>query len=517
MNMVVEETKGRLIIVDPSLKDTRGHHYALTRVIVNSAIGSGFQVLVLSNKSTDGALQIAGARVRPVFSKATYDYFTPGNKNRKVSLKQKLHQFVSLRSPESLKVILRRQRERFKKVRIRLGGSTGAKNLVAVGNLHDELLNVLVEEKVSDVGHVLVHTTDGMMYRAILQLLQTKYPLGGYPSFHLCTPYDMRVMPHLANGLPIDRVIGYLDKMDFINRKVFLYAENELLAKSLTSAWGVDVSTLDIPMKKIALQAGAGPAVDGVFRVVYLGAAREEKGFHLIPDVIEAVLNKIGKTQPVEFIIQCSPQIVGYTRKIEEVIERLKSFSGGQVRLIQQQQSEDDYYSVLESADVVLCCYQQQSYQVRGSGIATEAVAYGKTLITTPGTYPEWLAGDAGFSANGSRDIAEAIISIIKNREKCKIKANERAEWFAERTRPDEYVNKLLAREKVARNIPGLVDKRPLAKSTQVSVKEVVTAKSHAGAKDEDATGCENKYNHTLSEAVTSSDGKILFIKQISK
>jgi glycosyltransferase involved in cell wall biosynthesis len=324
----------------------------------------------------------------------------------------------------------------------------------------------------------------------------------------------MYVMPHQANGLAIDRVIGYLDKMGFINRKVFLYAENELLAKSLTSVWGVDVGTLDIPMKKIALKAATRAAEDDIFRVVYLGAAREEKGFHLIPDVIEVVLNKIGMTQPIEFIIQCSPQIVGYTKKIEEVIERLKRFSSEKVRLIQQQQSEDDYYSVLESADVVLCCYQQKNYQVRGSGIATEAVAYGKTLITTPGTYPEWLAGDAGFSACESNDIAAAIISIRNQREECRLKAIQRAEWFSERTRPDEYMNKLLAREAIARDIQGSMNRDQPAEPPQKIGGKMVAAESHAGNKDEDAVVCENKYNQGLSEAVTSSDGKVLFIKR---
>ncbi|MDB4576064.1 glycosyltransferase [bacterium] len=507
-------TKGRLIIVDPSLRDTRGHHFALTRVIVDSAVISGFQVVVFSNKSA-GSLEIPGARVRPVFSKATYDYFIPAGNKKRVPVKERVHQFISLRCPESLKVVLRRGRDRLKKVRGRLGVPINSGRPSEDGGLLIELRDALIEEKVTGVGHVLVHTADGIIYRTILQLMQNKYPLGDFPHFHLCTPYDMRIMPHSANGMPVNRVIGYLNQMGFLNRKIFLYAENELLADSLTNAWGVEVNTLDIPMKRIELAARAKQSNNNVFRVVYLGAAREEKGFPLIPDVIEIVLNKTGAGQKVEFIVQCSPQIVGYTKKIEATIERLKSFPATDVRLIRHQQTEDEYYGVLDSADIVLCCYQKENYRVRGSGIATEAVAYGKVMIVTPGTYPEWLAGDAGLPARDSKEIAEAILTVTSAADYYKNKALERAEWFAEKTRPDEYVNKLLANEQradIKLGSAGSSAGEGLSGMTGGGYEENA---AQIGAQDDTVT--ENKYNSALDEADVSEDGKVLFVKQVSK
>lgn len=497
-------TKGRLIIVDPSLQDTRGHHYSLTRVIVDSVLNSGFQVVVFSSLFADEKLQFPGARIRPVFSKTTYDYFKPAQNTKKTSLKEKLHLVVSLRLPESIKVILRKIRNKLKILRAKFGVPVKSGTASTGGVLQDELMEALIAEQVTGVGHILVHTADGMMYRAILQLLLKKYPLGEHPSYHLCTPYDIRIMPHASQGMPVDNVIKYMQLMGFINQNVFLYAENELLADSLSHSWHVEVKALDIPMRKINVQYSNQQYNDSVFRVVYLGAAREEKGFHLLYDVVKDVLSAKDKELCVEFVIQCSPQIVGYTSKIEATIEKLRQFSSDEVKLIQTQQSELEYYSVLESADVVLCCYKLENYRVRGSGIATEAVAFGKTVITTPGTYPAWLAGDAGYFASNSKEISAAILSVIKNREKCKGNALKRAEWFSERTRPEEYINKLLASEENAKKHQdvGYIQRTALNDNNAVS---------------HDDSYPENKYNVELCEAAVSSDGKVLFVKQISK
>lgn len=509
--------KGRLIIVDPSLKDTRGHHYELTRLIVDSAINSGFESVVFSNRSADNLLEMAGARVEPVFSMSTYDYCKRAQKKDEMSLKQKLHLAFSLRCPESIKVILRKLRGNVKTVLAKIGVQAGSVSSGINYDMLNELLEAMLKEAVTCEDHVLVHTADAMIYRLLLQLLQKKYPLGDHPCFHICTPYDMRVMPHVVDGIPVEKVITYLKLMGLINKTVFLYAENQLLADSLTDTWGVEVSPLDIPVDKNKLQTTKQYRDDAVLRVVYLGAAREEKGFHLLPDVIAAVLKKVKSEFRVEFVIQCSPQITGYTAKIEAAVKKLQELSGDNVRLIKSQQSNSQYHSILENSDVVLCCYQEENYRVRGSGVATEAVAYGKTIIATPGTYPEWLAGDAGCSAVGCKEIMAAILSIMNNRNEYHNKALKRAEWFIERTRPDEYVNKLLAREEAAQNNLDSVSKGQAAKISQELEKEVVVAENYNDFEDHDAAGHENKYNAGLSEAVTSSDGKVLFIKQISK
>jgi len=518
MSMKVENISktDRLIIVDPSLKDTRGHHYALTLRIVENAVKNSFETIVFSNRSTENMVEITGARVVPVFSMSTYEYCKLAQKKDEMSLKQKLHLAFSLRSPESLKIILRKIRGKLTAILVKAGVSAGTSNSGVNYDMLNELLDAMLNENVTSDDHIIIHTADAMIYRLLLQLLQKKYPLGEYPCLHICTPYDMQVMPHVAEGMPVEKVINYLQLMGLINRNVFLYAENELLADLLTLVWKVEVSPLDIPMKKCDLKSSGHRIDDAVFRVVYLGAAREEKGFHLLPNIMETVLKEIRNEFPIQFVIQCSSQITGYTKKIAAAIDKLQKLSGNNVRLIMRQQSNREYYDTLDSADVVLCCYQLENYRVRGSGIATEAVAYGKTVIATPGTYPAWLAGDAGCPATGSKEIGVAILSVLNDRDGYKAKAMKRAEWFFERTRPEQYVNKLLAKEEGAKRNHAITGRTGQAQICPGAEQSQRTAENAINASAQDDANSENKYNVKLFDADISVDGKLLFIKQIS-
>lgn len=498
--------KGRLIIVDPSLKDTRGHHYSLTCNVTASAASSGYDVVVLSNKSVDECFSIPSADVIPVFSVSTYDCFKKVEKDAVISLRQRIRRGILNRLPESLRLVLRSLKELFVEppnhVQSEAVPNNAAKNIDIV----PELMQSLKKLNVSGNDHVFVHTSDAIIYRSILKIVQKSAELGASVNFHLCTPYDMNIMPHSSRGLSVDRVIRYLNLMGAIGRNVFLYAENDLLADRLSFEWGVEVQSLDIPMKKVSCNEVVSRERDTVFKIVYLGAAREEKGFHLLPSIIEHVFSRKGEHQSVEFIIQCSSQIVGYTSKIRRVIKELQKLPQQGITLIKQQQTMDEYYQLLESADIVLLCYQRENYKVRGSGIATEAIAYGKNVITTPGTYPAWLAGNAGLTADEPVGIASAILNIINDHDSFVEKAKIRANWFYNKTRPEQYIEKLLANEAVSNAKKDRTD--------SCAKHEPVVDPSAELIRGDTAT--KNGYNTSLTEAEVSEDGKVLFVKQIS-
>ena len=498
--------KGRLIIVDPSLKDTRGHHYSLTCSVTASAAGSGYDVIVLSNISVDESFSIPSADVIPVFSKTTYDYFKKIEKDEKISLRQRIRRAILNRLPESIRQVLRNLKERFVEPPNQVPDEATSNNGANSSNIVSELMHSLKKLNVTGNDHVLVHTSDAIIYRSILKIVQKSSSLGASVNFHLCTPYDMKIMPHSSKGLGVGRVIRYLDLMGAIGRNVFLYAENDLLADSLSSEWGVEVQSLDIPMKRISRDEAAVNERDTAFKVVYLGAAREEKGFHLLPSIIENVLSRKKEYQLVEFILQCSPQIVGYTPKIQHAIKQLQKLDQHSVTLIKQQQTMDEYYQLLESADIVLLCYQQEKYKVRGSGIAAEAIAYGKNVITTSGTYPAWLAGDAGLTADEPVGIASAILNIINDHDSFVDKAKIRADWFYNKTKPEQYIEKLLANEAVSN-----AKKDGMDPSTKHE-----SAVNQNAELNRDDTASKSGYNTQLTEAEVSEDGKVLFVKQIS-
>ncbi|NIQ16319.1 MAG: hypothetical protein GTO02_18590, partial [Candidatus Dadabacteria bacterium] len=54
-------------------------------------------------------------------------------------------------------------------------------------------------------------------------------------------------MPKWKEGYSVDRIIEYFKYLDIIDRNVFLYAENSMLADYLSVLWDVKVEPLNIP------------------------------------------------------------------------------------------------------------------------------------------------------------------------------------------------------------------------------------------------------------------------------
>ena len=71
--------KGRLAIIDPSLKDERGHHYALTKAISDGALKNGLDVLIFANRNVTSLPELNKVEIFPVFSSTTYDIFIKAN------------------------------------------------------------------------------------------------------------------------------------------------------------------------------------------------------------------------------------------------------------------------------------------------------------------------------------------------------------------------------------------------------------------------------------------------------
>ena len=187
--------------------------------------------------------------------------------------------------------------------------------------------------------------------------------------------------------------------------------------------------------------------------VVYIGAAREEKGFLLIPDVIKTISVSAEKKN-IKFTIQCSPQIIGYLPVISEAIAKLRNFPSWIVNLIEDSQSMNEYFATIDDADVILLCYDKTRYGVRGSGIAVEAVAFGKIIIATPETFPAYVAEDAAVLASNSEEVANAIISISQNKEFYSKRANERQKKYLEENSGKKYFEMMRKRViKLSNNI----------------------------------------------------------------
>ncbi|HIB85051.1 MAG TPA: glycosyltransferase family 1 protein [Chromatiaceae bacterium] len=178
--------------------------------------------------------------------------------------------------------------------------------------------------------------------------------------------------------------------------------------------------------------------------VVYLGAAREEKGFLLLPELIGSLYEVLGKSEQLRFVIQCSPQIVGYLPSIKVAIEKLRQFPSDYVELRDKPQSTKDYYEMLSGSDVVMLCYDHDRYRVRGSGIAVEAVALGKILLSTKGTFPEFLSGSGAASGSTVTEVSAALEDVVARFEHYRAEAAQVGKSYRESYTPKAYIESML-------------------------------------------------------------------------
>ena len=389
-----------IAIADPSLRDSRGHHFELSKHLTPAHTPDNIRLVWFTNREfTDTYNKI---HIHPVFTYTMYDRYANINSNAGLfSLSKNI--LRSLIYKCRLNGLANRIRGHSAKKR--------AFSLTSPETLAAELKHGIECAGLRASDHVLFHTTDAPMYWAIL-ILFTHTNADALPFIHLVTPYIPDFMPNKDSTFPIIFSIALLQSAGILNKKVFLYAETEFLANHLSFLWGTAVKPLCLPPPEIELddKTDTGEPIT----ITMLGAAREEKGFLLLPDIARSFWDEYGKNKKIRFIIQCNPQIVGYTRNIRESIDLLKEYDNSYVQLIEQQQNSDAYYQCLKTSDIILLIYDREKYGIRGSGIATESISLGKPILATRETFPESLlkygAGEAASELQGYIDALKLII-----------------------------------------------------------------------------------------------------------
>lgn len=430
----------RLFIVDPSLKDLRGHHYMMTREATRSAQALGFEVTWLCSADFSGTLDRENAEIAPVFQATTYDAY--------IKQKERAAAKPSL----------------FRRFMNRLTSTPRAVAPAAPQpSFYDDLKAAIADKNIGPQDRLLLHTGDGDSLPAVARLVR-EGSLETLPVIHMATPYDpVGVMPHRQNIEGFAGLLDILKTENKLDQKLFLYAENAYLAEHLSDVWNARVRPLPIPASpppaNAEKEARAALAekmnlAEGSFIVTSLGSARLEKGFHKIPAIAGEVFARAASGEPgapVRFILHASPQIVGRDPKITEAIEALSVRPPHEVTLLLAPLSDEDYRMLLEASDVALLPYGEREYRVRGSAVVTEALAAGKTIVASANTYPGKMAeAHGGLTAESPAGFADAILNVYKNRADYRARAKSESETFIVSNSVESYWRRCLDAEREA-------------------------------------------------------------------
>lgn len=192
----------------------------------------------------------------------------------------------------------------------------------------------------------------------------------------------------------------------------------------------------------------AEPSLDGVITVGFVGHARMEKGFDLLPEAIRLLSQKLPE-QSVRFLIQCYAE--GMHRREPEyltALERLKEMQSRarNIQLAESQLSFSDYARFLSSMDIALHPHRATSqYAVVPSGTFADAVVMGKQCVVSDGT---WLAGQVRtlgwgqiFRSGDAADLADAVVRAIESwRRGERLRTEKRSAWI-QKHQPGELVS----------------------------------------------------------------------------
>jgi glycosyltransferase involved in cell wall biosynthesis len=398
-----------LVIADPSLVDARGHHFTLTLQITRGAQQLGLEVIWFSHQDFAIENVADGVSIYPIFTATMYDRYKPEKKN---SLPSNLEQ-----------------------------------------RLLNELKDGIAQAGLKAQDHIYFHTGFGDLYRALPgYLAESNWP--DKPYLHICTPYDLDTMPGKDPGSALLDLFKTLRTLPAVDKKVYFWAETPQLAAHYTLTYGFNVRAMPLPPPH-GIELRKVETASDTMTALYLGAAREEKGFLLLPQLAERLYEKYGRTGRLRFVIQCSPQIIGYLPAIKAAMEKLASFPGDYVKLIDTVMDEKDYHAYLQASDVVLLMYNKKNYRIRGSGIAVEAVCAGKCILTHKGTFCDSLITHGGGAAvEDINQAVEQLATMIEEKEKYIKRAEQQGREYRGTNSVEHYVARFMKQTRPELSVP---------------------------------------------------------------
>ncbi len=198
----------------------------------------------------------------------------------------------------------------------------------------------------------------------------------------------------------------------FDNGMVRLASDSERLIKEYGNHTYIPMELLPIPHGGSDLTHGMRVLPENkVTTVVSLGNARAEKGFNEIYKMMRA-LAASKCTFPVKFVIQANDpdgEAAPFVKKLK------KTRFPFPVSVITKSLNKEAYEEMVAKADVILAPYWQEVYASRTSGVALEALAAGKILITTKNT---WMSDQAKLWRTGllveNHDVASLLKATVR-------------------------------------------------------------------------------------------------------
>ncbi len=259
------------------------------------------------------------------------------------------------------------------------------------------------------------------------------------PSFHLefrhplfCgDPSEEAV--EASESLRLQRGVFQLHPAADRSQRIRLYTDTEELRAEYELLTKQNFGVFPIPFRA-ELISSRSTAQSGPLTLVFLGDARDEKGFHWLPDLIERMTADYLQPRRVRFLLQATLGTPAYNPLSGPAMTRLKQFPLSQVELVGEKGplSPEKYYELASKADIVLLPYERNRYRAASSGTLAEAIAAGRPAVVPADSWmSSQLAPGAGATFQDFESFVSAVCHVVDHYARYRSAAEtHRREWL---------------------------------------------------------------------------------------
>ena len=348
----------RFLLIDPTLRDRRGHNLDYARLVIADASAAGFECHIFAHANSIFDPQEVGCPVERYFARAHTDAAVSDRATRSFQsvFGDRAYQLArSLRRVVSLAPELADRNNNIELSRARTFVAEAGKLFGRLApTAHDRIFlpNLLWSEAV-----------------ALAELLMNGEIAGGA---------DIQIL------MRFDPPVGKISKHALAKageaKAITWLADTDELVGSYTELLHTNVVRAPVPIDGPALRraALARPCPDPVV-VVALGESRREKGFLLLPEMVARVLQR---DAGIRFEIQTSLNMRGGEPGIGSAIAALRRMQGPNLTLLPPQLSSDQFATALGAAHILLMPYEASNYSKRSSGLLLNGLAAGLWIVS---------------------------------------------------------------------------------------------------------------------------------------
>ncbi|QGX41331.1 hypothetical protein [Permianibacter aggregans] len=185
----------------------------------------------------------------------------------------------------------------------------------------------------------------------------------------------------MQRNFTLAHVLSHTRK-DLREANAFFYTDTDALTEQYNRFGVFDFKTLPIPHDESLIRTKSLDGADGVIRVTYLGDARDEKGFQLLPKLVDDMFSLDSFSRRISFVFQSN-----FNTKLGEPETRvakseLSHWDCARVNLIEGPFGSDVYNKLICDSDILLIPYNARNYYARSSGVYAEARVAGVPFVT---------------------------------------------------------------------------------------------------------------------------------------